>query len=394
MAAVAVGVAAPTTAFAQAPAADSRAGQIIAAQAAKAARLRPYRPPFFVEGLLRKIDETLSNRETRWHPFYGHAYSGAGVTLGAGYKFFLGHYAFLDARAAMSLNRSKRAELEFRAPRLWRRRAALRTIGGWSEGLAQSFYGVGSDTSRQDRTTFDFRRTYAAALLDVAPQRGMFVFGGGTEISRYEQRRADASPFDRRYPAGTLPGVGATVDYVQARGHVALDWRPAAGYARSGGAHAVTARRFFDISGPNSFTQLEYDVVQHVPVLRDTWVLSLHGRAETTYTTGRDEVPFFMLPTLGNATTLRAFTNQRFRDRHSLLLAAEWRILLNQFAEAALFYDAGKVARRASQLDLHGLRRDYGVGFRIHSATSTPIRIDVARGDEGFRLVFGATAAF
>lgn len=372
---------------------DTRAGQIAAAQAGKASRLRPYRAPV-LEGLIRKIEETLADQQVRWHPFYGHAYSGAGITLGAGYKFFTGDYAFLDARAAMSLNRSKRAELEFRVPRLTHRRAALRTLGGWSEGLEQSFYGVGSGTGRADRTTFDFRRTYAAAVVDVAPQRNMFVFGGGTEISRYEQIRREGSAFDLRYPAGTLPGAGARVDYVQARGHLALDWRPAAGYARSGGAHTVTARRFFDISGPNSFTQLEYDAVQHLPLLRDAWVLSLHARTETTYTTGRDEVPFFMLPTLGNTTTLRAFTNMRFRDRNSVVVSAEWRVFLNQFAEAALFYDAGKVTRTTRQLDFHHLRQDYGVGFRIHSLRSTPLRIDVARGDEGYRLVFAGTAAF
>jgi len=129
-------------------------------------------------------------------------------------------------------------------------------------------------------------------------------------------------------------------------------------------------------------------------VLRDAWVLSVRGRAETTYTRGDNQVPFFMLPALGNATTLRAFSSMRFRDRNSLLLSAEWRILLSGFADAAFFYDAGKVTSRPSALDLKGLKSNYGFGLRLHTLAATPLRIDFARGNEGFLVVFGSSAAF
>jgi hypothetical protein len=372
---------------------DTRTGQIAARQAEKARIAAPYRPGR-IEAIVKQIDEHFRYRHVRWHPFYGPAYHGAGLTAGVGYLFHTGDYDSLDVRAAMSLNRSTRAEVEFRRPRLWRRRAALAVLGGWREGFGQNFFGLGTAaTSIDDRAEFDFRHAYVAATLDIRPDRGPVVISGGLDYSRHEQRGGDDG-FTQRFAPATLPGAGATVSYLQPHATVAFDWRPARDYARRGGYYGVTARRYIDAGGPFSFTQIDYDVLQHLPVLRDAWVVSLRARAETTYTGAGEAVPFFMMPFLGNATTLRAFSSMRFRDRQSLLLSAEWRILLNGNLDAAVFYDAGKVATRRDQLTLHGLKSGYGIGFRLHTTMSTPLRLDLAHGNEGFRAVIGATAAF
>lgn len=371
----------------------TRAGEIAAAQAEKAKDAEPYRAPF-VEHAVQELDDYLSARHMKWHPFFGIAYPGAGLTLGAGYLLPTGDHSTLDLRAAMSLNKSKVAELEYRVPRLLRRRASFRLLGGWAEGLGQNFYGVGSTgATTDDRTRFDFRQASGSAQMEFRPERGPLVVGATVGASRYEQRGGN-DDFESRYDGSPLPGVGETVNYVTTQGRLGLDWRPARGYAQRGGAIGVTAQRAFDLDGGHAFNQVDYDVVQHLPVMREAWVLSVHGRAETTYTADGDEVPFFMLPTLGNADTLRAFANQRFRDRNSLLLSAEWRILLNHVVDAAFFYDAGKVTARTADLDFHGLKRSYGFGLRLHTLASTPFRVDVARGNEGTRLMFSGSAAF
>ena len=99
-----------------------------------------------------------------------------------------------------------------------------------------------------------------------------------------------------------------------------------------------------------------------------------------------------MLPSVGGGSTLRGFSSRRFRDRNSLLLQAEWRIMVNRFLDTAVFYDAGKVAARTSDLDLNGLKSDFGFGFRFHGPFATPLRIEVARSREGLRLVFATSA--
>jgi len=386
---------AASPAAAQAPAAPAtRAATIEAAQAEKATSLRPYRGRF-VERIVQEIDEHLAARHVRWHPYYGHAYPGAGLTGGLGYMFHLKDYDTLDVRGAMSLNKSKRAEVAYHAPRLLQRRATLTVLGGWAEGLGESFFGIGgSGTVPDDRTRFDFRRSYGSLQMDVRPWRGLLAIGGGVDASRYEQRAGRASDFTARYDAVNLPGFGATVDYIEPHARASLDWRPAAGYATRGGAVSIGARRAIDREGRYSFDRVEYDVVQHLPILREAWVVSLHARAETSHTASGQDVPFFRLATLGNATSLRAFANQRFRDRNSLLLSAEWRVLVNRFTDLGFFYDTGTVAARPSGLSLNTLQNGYGVGLRFHTPSSTPIRLELARGSEGVRFVFGAIAAF
>jgi outer membrane translocation and assembly module TamA len=65
-----------------------------------------------------------------------------------------------------------------------------------------------------------------------------------------------------------------------------------------------------------------------------------------------------------------------------------------QFLDVALFYDTGKVASRRADLDFSGLKHDWGIGVRFHGPTMTPLRIDVARGSEGFNIVFSGAAPF
>jgi hypothetical protein len=123
-------------------------------------------------------------------------------------------------------------------------------------------------------------------------------------------------------------------------------------------------------------------------------VLSFRGRVQTTLD-DQDVVPYFLLPSLGSGSTLRAYRSFRFRDRHSELFNAEWRWIPNRLGlDMALFYDAGKVTSRRSDLDLNGLKSDVGIGARFHGPAATALRIELARGSEGFHLVFAAGAAF
>ena len=87
-------------------------------------------------------------------------------------------------------------------------------------------------------------------------------------------------------------------------------------------------------------------LIQHFPVLRETWVFSFRALARTTIDKGGQVMPFFMLPSLGGSSTLRGYTSLRFRDRNSLLLQGEWRIMASRFLDSAVFYDAGKVTAR------------------------------------------------
>ena len=187
----------------------------------------------------------------------------------------------------------------------------------------------------------------------------------------------------------TFPSVETVYTRVAARtrhathlrplqGTVGFDWRTSPGYARRGGFYGVTVHDYTDLDEQLGFRQVDYEAIQHMPILRETWVLSFRGLA-TRLTKGDQQMPFFMLPYVGGGSSLRGFTSHRFRDRNSLLLQAEWRIMANRFFDTAVFYDAGKVAARRDGSRLQRLKNDYGFGVRFHAPFATPLRIEVAR---------------
>ena len=335
---------------------DTRAGRIAAEQQEKAKDLKPHAPNK-AEVVLAKVEEQFITGALHWHPFFQSALAGGGFTLGAGYLTHVGSYNTIDLRGSYTLSGYSRIETEFRAPRLFDRRGTLSLIGGWREATQVGFYGTGTgNTSKDDRANYSFRQPYASATLGLRPTRKVLFLAGGVEYSEWDQRSGEgtAPSVDEVYTPETLPGLGAKITYLHTQGTAAFDWRTSAGYSRRGGYYGATYHDFADRDDTFSFRQVDYDVIQHVPLFRDAWVLSLHGRVETTDAGDGETIPFYMLPALGGGSSLRGFSSWRFRDRHSLLLQAEWRVLVNNFFDTAIFYDAGKVTARRSDLDLDG----------------------------------------
>ncbi len=386
-------LAAAAPAFAQTP--QSREEVLRQAKAEKAKALAPY-VPSKAEQWVSRIEDTFLDGDLRWHPFFQSALAGGGFTLGAGYRFFVSPYNTVDLRGSYTFSGYKRLEAEFLAPRLFDRRGRLSVIGGWREATQVGFFGIGTDpTSKDDRVNYSFTQPYVSAMLDVWPTRRYFVVGGGLEYSKWDQEGSSREPsVEDVYTPATLQGLDSDPTYLHVQGSAGFDWRTAPGYTRRGGAYGVTVHDFVDRDGDFGFRQVDYDAIQHFPILRDAWVLSLHARAETTYVNDDQQIPFFMLPALGGGSSLRGFSSWRFRDRHSILLQAEWRVLVNRFLDVGIFADAGKVVSRTKDLDFDGLKNDYGIGFRFHGPLATPLRIELAHSNEGLVIVFSSKAPF
>ena len=374
---------------------QTRQGLVEAAQAEKVKTLQPYAQTS-VERLMLRLQDILDYRTVIWHPYFQSAANGGGLTLGVGRVVHVTPFNYLDVRGSYSAYGYKRFETEFVAPRLFDRRGQLSIVGGWKDARQVGFFGAGPDSSIDDRTNYGFRQGYGSALLTVRPTRRNLLLRGGFEATRWQQEPGEGSSpsVDTVYTPATLPGLGATATYLHSQATVGFDWRPAPGYARRGGFYGITAHDYHDRDNAFGFRQVDYEVVQHFPILRESWVISLRGLAETTFAKDGQEVPFFLLPHLGGGSTLRGFESWRFRDRNRLLLQGEWRIMVNRFMDTAVFYEAGKVASRAADLDLDGLQHDYGFGARFHTPFQTVFRVEVARSVEGTRLVVSTTPVF
>jgi hypothetical protein len=396
-------LAAPAVALAQAAqgggqaiSGSTRQAAIEQEQAQKATALHPY-VPNKGERLFERLDGIIEGRTLKWHPFLQNAYSGGGFALGIGRAIFVGPDNYFDVRGSYSIANYKRAEVEFVAPKMFHRRAELSVLGGWREATQVGFYGLGTNTSVDDRTDYLFQQPHGSALFTIYPARKVLKLRGGVEFTRWLQKPGEGTfpSVETRYTPATLPGLGAEVTYLHTQGTVALDGRIASGYARRYGYVGATLHNFQDRDDRFGFQLTEYEGIAHLPILRETWVLSFRGRVQNATPKNGEQVPFFLMPSLGGGSTLRGFSSWRFRDLNSLLLQAEWRIMINRYLDLAFFYDTGKVTARKSDLDFDGLENDYGIGLRFHGPFATPLRIEVARSNErSFALVFASSAAF
>ena len=372
---------------------ETREAEWTAQQQQKAAVAKPYEPSA-TERWLTTLRREFVEVPAGFYPYFASVYSGGGFTLGAGYRAYLNDRTHADIKGLYSIKSYKFLELSTDSWGLADGRVDLHGRTGWRDATQVAFYGLGIDSS-DFRSNFRMKQWYIGGEAQARPVWPV-VFGATLTYDDYslsEGQGADPS-IEEIFTPATAPGLGASPNYLRASASAGIDTRPAAGYARRGGLYQITYHSFNDLDDVFSFDRIDGEIVQHIPILRENWVISLHGFTQTTLNDD-DQVPFFLMPSLGSGSTLRGYPSWRFRDRHSLLLSGEFRWIPNRLGlDMAIFYDTGKVVPRWNDLSLSNLKDDVGIGVRFHGPLATPLRIELAHGSEGMRLVFAGSAAF
>jgi hypothetical protein len=329
-----------------------------------------------------------------FYPVFGSVYTGGGFTLGAGYRRYIGDRLNWNVHGLYSLKNYKLIEFGLHSPRPHAGRFDFSVFTGWRDATQVAYYGLGIQ-SPDSRSAFGMQQGYAGGDMSFRPRRWTILRAGGTyEAFGLGDASGSAPDVDDTFTRATAPGLGDSPDYLHTIASAAIDTRPSPGYARRGGLYEIAYHRYDDRGDTYSFDRLDTEIVQHIPILRENWVLSLRGRLQSTLG-DTDAVPYFLMPAIGSGSTLRSYGGWRFRDRHALLFSGEWRWTPSRLAvDAVLFYDAGTVADRRDGLRLEDMKSSIGGGIRFHTPIATPLRVELAGGGEGLRLVFGASAAF
>jgi hypothetical protein len=322
-------------------------------------------------------------------------YHGGGLTLGAGYRQYYGDNTHWYVQGLYSFLNYKLIEGGTESKNHLNRTLSLGSRLGWRDATQVPYYGLGMTLGPDDRTNFRFQQTYAEGHATLRPRRP-FVVKGGLAFERWEtsEGKGNFPSIETRHTPLTAPGLGASPNFIHTQASAGIDWRQSPGYTRRGGLYEVVFHDYHSNSGgAYNFQKLTGEAIQHIPILRETWVLAGRARVETTLN-DNDTIPYFLLPALGSGSTLRGFASDRFRDRHSMLMNAEFRWIPSVAVDMAIFYDAGKVTSRRNDLSFQGLKSDVGFGIRFHGLIATPLRVDVAVGNEGWRLAVSGGPVF
>jgi hypothetical protein len=166
------------------------------------------------------------------------------------------------------------------------------------------------------------------------------------------------------------------VTYLHSQVTIGIDWRTSPGYSRRGGFYSATLHQYIPSRDDQfGFQMVQHEAVQHVPILRETCGALVPRPRAVVDRQGRARDAVFPVALARGGSTLRGYSSRRFHDRNTPLLQAEWRIMINRYLDMAFFYDTGKVAPTRSELDLHGLKDDFGIG----SVLSRPLLDAAAR---------------
>ena len=384
-------VLASTAASAQTP--QSRAEALRLAREEKQRALKPYE-----QNALATTMDLIEDRaifvlgREGFYPKLGSLTTGSGFAYGVGFRNrrLFDRRATVDVWAASSVKRYWAIEARATLPELANGKLFAEAYARRREYPQEDFFGIGPDSLRRDQTDFTLRGNIFGARAAVRPAP-VIAAGAGVE---YLQPRIGVGKdrslpgMEQRFDEVAAPGLTRQPDYLRSTAFVEIDYRQPKN-ARRGGWYRLEASRFHDRDlGAYTFDRVDGDLRQFVGFLAELRVVALRLFASTSSADDGHRVPFYLMPTLGGNDTLRGFRDYRFRGPHALLLQGEYRWEIWSGLDAAVFYDAGKVAARRSDLDFRDLERDYGFGFRFNTDNGVVMRIDAGFGSRDGKHLF------
>jgi hypothetical protein len=377
--------------------ASTRAEELARARVEKQESITPYEPNALERGM-RLAEERLAPllvARDGVHWKLGSLATGSGFAYGAGYRnrqWFNREGAF-NVWAAGSLKKYWALEARFDLPSLAAGRLALGTYARRQSYPREDFFGIGPDARRDNHTSFGLGNTILGGRLGVRPTRVVTV-GGGLELSRPDlgRGRNRAVPsIEELFNDASAPGLSGARRFLRTSAFVDVDYRQPKN-ARRGGWYRVEASHFGEATDAYTFRRVDVDLRQYGSILAERRVLAVRLFASTSEPVAGARVPFYLMPALGGHDSLRGFRDYRFRGPHAVLTQTEYRWEIWSGLDAALFYDAGKVALRRADLDLKRLEDAYGFGFRFNTDNGTIFRVDAAFGSRDGKhlyIVFG-----
>ena len=326
--------------------------------------------------------------------------SGSGFVVGGGYVRGLESEVFtVSADARYSTRGFKRADVRLALPTAQSGRPIRAFLNAsYQDYPGLRFFGLGNDSGSEDRVFFGQKNE---------------IFGGGvTAESRWVDLSVEANRMtietgsanrdpsvEAVFPVIQDPSVaplfGARTDYNVVGGSVTLNLVDRYNYPRVGLWMTAEGWRYDDQDLDRfSFTRLVGHVRGQIPLGSRNRRVAFQLRTSHSTADSRNEVPVYLMETLGGASSVRGYSEYRFRDTRNLLVNLEYRWEVWTYTDFAFFYDGGKVFSNEDDLDFNGLHNGYGFGIHVHTPGETFFNIDLAKSVEGFVLHFGSGLGF
>lgn len=251
------------------------------------------------------------------------------------------------------------------------------------------FYGLGSESRLEDRTSF-------------LQQDATYELVGGWQFGRrlvatgrfgYRQVFVDAGKSEDHPPIGTrfddasAPGLARQPDFWRSSALLLFDGRDRPFNPHRGGLVAFELTRYDDRGSDEfAFTRTALDARGYVSLGSPQRVLAVRALVSRDRADDGSRVPFYLMEELSDSHRLRGYPTFRYRGERTVAVSAEYRWEAAPALELALFADAGRAFRPEESWSLSDLRGSVGFGLRIKTHDAVVGRLEVARGVETTRV--------
>jgi len=347
---------------------------------------------YFSERLTRKRVEIL----------FGVGYDGAGLGGGVRWSPPVGAVTpTFSAAASVYLYQVYRFGLDF--SRVLSRKIDLSADSRYMYLPQEDFYGIGPDSSPEDRTNYKREETDVTLGLGRALLRKIRFDADCqyTNTNIYSGDDKGLPSTEDVFPPLSVPGLYTGAELLETTlslSFLGLDFPndPTSG---------VYAKALFGVSedlGGDAFDywRASFEFRGAVALLgrgerfgpRSTLVVRV--LADINEPRNGGAVPFFKMPRLGGSTTLRGFREFRFTDENAALFNVEYRYPIQSLFDAVLFWDEGQVFPDPGDFKFDHFRSSFGGGLRVVHQHNMFFRLEVAKSSETIRWIFKFGGAF
>ena len=333
-------------------------------------------------------DSDADDEPEGFYPRVGGLTTGSGLALGGGYRDHFGSRAFYaDLSGVVSFKGyvGLDGRLRVPSPASW---LELWATGAYRRFTQEDYFGLGLASLEGNRSDYAITSTDIGAEAVVKLSRRFDV---GADIGYF--RPTLKAGKDDTYPNTellfsdlTAPGLAEQPDYLHYGLFAELDTRDASGNPKRGGRYRATLARWNDRTfDAYTFNRFDVDGAQYVPLFGSERHVLL-GRAGASFVNNDTDqrVPFYVYPYVGGFTTLRSYTEFRFREENALFMSGEYRLGVHKYVQVLGFVDAAKVAHDWQDIDTADMKTGYGWGIRAGTERRTFISLTMgAGGDEG-----------
>jgi outer membrane protein assembly factor BamA len=314
---------------------------------------------------------------------------GSSLAVGAEYEHT--HFAngFFDLRLSsrVSIRLYQRHEAELVIPHFLDPRLFVEVLALYRSYTQVAYFGIGSETAEEDHSDYHAEGPAFYATLGFRPAHNVSVGGrlGRLDTDLHSGKSGRFPSIEEAFAPSELPGYVEEPDFYLYGAFAAVDLRNDRHDPTSGAYYELQATRYRDRGFDRfQFEEIQFDAQHFVPVgFRMSYAVRVHGLF--TRAGAGQEVPFYLLPSLGGTESFHAFEMDRFRDRNLLFMNNELRYQATPEVRVGVFVDVGQVYPSANALRLSSFELGTGLAVYYKSGDRVLVGLSVGFGREGPR---------